>query len=400
MALILAVLIGPAIGLPATTASAGKAIEYLRGRQNEDGGFAEPDAASDPRTTCWVILAASAAGEQPMDWSKAGVKPGEFLVEAANQLSTNEDLLLLVMAVASSGGDPRNAAGIDLIAILQSGIAPDGKIGADIRQHCLGSTALAAAGVTVPPESARWLLGQQRADGGWGESDRVLASDTALAVEALVASEEGVKDNLDRAMKLLRDRMNPDGGFSGPSRGSDAQTTATVSRAISAMGQDPSSREWSFHGNSPTSYLRSLQAADGHYLYSKGVESQPVMTTSMVIPAMARVHFPLGAANSTQAGPESNPVTSAGEQGTGAGDGDGGPEAGTRRTGSGAALGRAGAVGSTSGRVGLWLFVGICAAYSVMLLVAAVMAGRLAERARGKKSASRRSAVTRAPGAW
>lgn len=362
----------------ATPAEPARAVEYLRGRQNEDGGFSEPDAASDPRTTCWVLLAASGAGEKPLEWSKAGARPAEFLAGSASQLSSFEDLELLVMAISSAGGDPRNAAGVDLVSVLMSGIADDGRAGADIRQHCLGIIALASAGRSVPEKCARWLLGRQRADGGWGESDQVLSTDTALAVEALAASEAEAGDEISAGLKLLRERMNPDGGFPGRSGGSDAQTTATVVRAINAAGQDPSSEEWSFHGGNPVGYLSSLQAGDGHFQYAKGVESQPAMTTAMVVPALSNACFPLRAANAGQESAQ-DPVVSAGERGAG-GEGTGGTSAGG--AGAGARLGRTGAEGRVGGGSGLWVFIGACAAYLALLMVAVLIAGILAKRAR------------------
>ena len=40
------------------------AINYIKARQGTDGGFAEPDAASDGTTTCWAMFAGASAGEQ------------------------------------------------------------------------------------------------------------------------------------------------------------------------------------------------------------------------------------------------------------------------------------------------------------------------------------------------
>ncbi len=124
---------------------------------------------------------------------------------------------MIALAITEAGGDPRNAAGIDLVSLGKANIASNGKIGADIAEHCWGIIFLSAAGETVPAKCTEWLVQQQRQDGGWGESDKVLVQDTGLAIEALTATGEKTQDKLDAAIKLLRGRINSDGGFKGPS---------------------------------------------------------------------------------------------------------------------------------------------------------------------------------------
>jgi hypothetical protein len=36
---------------------ASEALTYIKANQNSDGGFSEPDAASDTLTTCWALIA-------------------------------------------------------------------------------------------------------------------------------------------------------------------------------------------------------------------------------------------------------------------------------------------------------------------------------------------------------
>jgi len=368
--------------LPATAAAqvagygSAEAVAYVRERQNADGGFGEPGASSDLRTTCWAVTAGVAAGEEPLSWTRSGDTPATYINSNAATTSALKDFELVALAVASAGGNPRAVAGRDLIALIKASTADDGKIGADIEEHCWGVIALAASGETIPPGSMEWLIGQQRADGGWGESDRVIVQDTALAVEALIAAEEDVQDSIDSALELLRGRMNADGGFSGAAGGSDAQATSAVIRALNAAGEDPSSEDWAFQGNNTRGYLESLQAGDGHFQFSRGVESQPVMTTSLATPAVEGEYFPL--ASSLEAVPEGQSGTEEGPGTAGAGLSSvassqvspGNPGGVSVKIARGPV---SGATGTAGGSHALWLFLVVCGAYAILLLLVAAV---------------------------
>jgi hypothetical protein len=331
------------------------------------------------------VIAGVAAGEEPLSWTRSGDNPATYINSNVATTSALKDFELVALALASAAGNPREVAGRDLIALIKASTAADGKIGADIEEHCWGVIALAASGETVPPGSMEWLVGQQRADGGWGESDKVIVQDTALAVEALIAAEEDVQDSIDSALELLRGRMNADGGFSGASKGSDAQATSTVIRALNAAGEDPSSENWAFQGNNSKGYLDSLQAGDGHFQFSKGVESQPVMTTSMATPAVKGEYFPL--ASSLEAVPEGQSGT---ERGSGPGTAGAGLSAvASSQAGQGSPGGvsvkvaqgpASGATGTAGGALGFWLFLVACGAYTMLLLLVAAVLSILSRR--------------------
>ncbi len=353
-----------------------EAVDYLMSRQNPDGGFSEPGASSDLRTTCWVLLAGSAAGEDPLSWAPAGADAGRFIESSMASTSSLEDIELAVLALASSGGDPRNVAGRDLVAVVEASASPDGRLGAGIIEHCWGMLALAAAGETVPAANTEWLVENQRTDGGWGESDAEIVEATALAVEALVAAEEDAAEQMDAALELLRGKIGPDGGFSGAAGASDAQATASVIRAINASGEDPASEDWQFEGNDPVSFLEALQAGDGHFQYSGGVESQPAMTTAMAVPALEGEYFPLLSALEADVTDEGEPGTTPADLGTaGAGaepaDGEGttSANAGSR----GAYRQASGALARSPGAGGFWVFLVACAVYALLLAALAAV---------------------------
>ncbi len=328
-------------------------------------------------------MAGVAAGEEPLSWSRSGEDPATYINSNAATTSALSDFELVALTLASAGGNPRAVAGRDLIALIEASTAADGKIGADIEEHCWGVIALVASGETVPPGSMEWLVGQQRADGGWGESDTVIVKDTALAVEALIAVEEDVQESIDRALELLRGRINADGGFSGAAKGSDAQATSTVIRAVNAAGEDPSSEDWAFEGNDSLGYLESLQAGDGHFQYSGGVESQPVMTTSMATPSVEGEYFPL--ASSLEAVPESQNGTERGPGTAGAGLSSVVSSRVSPASPGGVSLKLApgpasGATGTAGGASALWLFLVACGAYAMLLLLITAVLSMLLRR--------------------
>ena len=112
-----------------------------------------------------------------------------------------------------------------------------------------------------------------------------------------------------------------------------------------------------------------MQAADGHYLFAKKKESQPVVMTSMALSALAGKGLLSG--RETASRPEGNAVRDQGTVGAGmrAGSVPGVP----RGPGAPGATGwRSTSRGSASGRPGgLWAFVVLCLAYALMLAAAA-----------------------------
>jgi iron complex transport system substrate-binding protein len=359
---------------PAAAKGVGDAINYVKARQGADGGFSEPDASPDGITTCWAMLAGTSTGQPVLEWQNGGAGPAAYLESQANALTKLPDIELYCLALAESGADPGDLGGKDLPAMIKSAAKEDGRIGASIHETCMGLTALASAGQEPPAGSVSWLLENQRADGGWGESDKVVVADTALAVEALVAQSQAEASVTDPAMKLLRQKMAADGGFPGESGKTDVQATATVMRAIYSAGQDPTSATWTFHGNNPVTFLDSMQAADGHYSYSKGTESEPTMTTSMAIPAVAGKHFPLTAPTvATGTG-----ISDLGTTGAAMAPSSG-PAARVQATRSRQAtnISASGTASTNGGIGGLWLFLVMCSIYVVVLGIAALVAAKL-----------------------
>ena len=394
-------------------AGVNEGVSYLKGRQNADGGFSEPDESSSGILTGWTILAGFSSIKDPTGWYEAGEAAVKYVYAAASEETALTDLELYALALSEAGTDPLSASGENLLSLIKAHIGDDGKIGKSLDEHCWGIISLVSAGEKVPTKSTNWLVSKQREDGGWADKSEDIVRQTALGVEALVAAGEADTDIIRKALKLLREKMSSDGGFAGKTKATDGQLTASVVRAIYAAGDDPASTSWTFEGANPVSFLNSLQAPDGHYRYSSGVDSQPAMTTAMVLPALSGKHFPLSAEGVKAAlvgeDTQGEPVHDLGTEGAEAEAEAGSEPTGSEPTGSevepasssnesavetgGPAISRvngasAGAIGQKATWFGdLWLFLIICVAYLVVLAVAALIAGKLGSP--GKRTLSR-----------
>lgn len=153
----------------------------------------------------------------------------------------------------------------------------------------LGSLAL---GDSIPAQAVAALKGMVQAGGGW-EWQSGFGSDTnttALVVQALLAT--GVPTNtavITNAIGYLASAQQDDGGISyqtvyTPTL-SDANSSAYAVMAIQAAGGDPTSASWTKNGNTPVSYLLSLQLANGSFEWQKG-NGANLVATGQAIPAL------------------------------------------------------------------------------------------------------------------
>jgi hypothetical protein len=241
---------------------------YLASRQQADGGFAEPAAASFPELTAWAVLGLRARG------ADAGAAL-PYLVAHENELTTATSIALVAVAEAALGSDPDA-----LLARL--GTKPHA-----VNEAVWMILARRQARRAAPRVVVNYILRSQTRNGGfsWRRGVAADSNDTAFAVEALRAG--GVRGRpITRALAFLRKFQNRDGGFElANGRGSDAQSTAVAIQAFVAAGAKPPGRAFS--------YLARLRRADGSYRYNARYVATPVWVTSQVLPALLRKSLPL-----------------------------------------------------------------------------------------------------------
>ena len=259
-------------------AGVGDGARYLQAQQNADGGFGEPERASDASLTAWVVLGLRGAGHWPARRGAAA----DFLVGRRDSAVT--DLELRILALDALG------RGVGILARRLEGYRQrSGRIGPTVNSTIWGILALRAAGRPAGRASVGYLLRRQRPGGGWawypnGAAD---SNDTAAAIQALRAAGVSARSRaIGRGLRFLRRLQNRDGGFElTAGRGSDAQSTAWAIQAFVAARRTP--------GRPAFRYLGRLQRRDGSYRYSRRYGVTPVWVTAQVLPALARRPFPL-----------------------------------------------------------------------------------------------------------
>ena len=248
---------------------------YLQGRQAANGGFVEPTGSSGPQLTAWAALGLKASG------ASTG-RALDYLSAHEGELTETTDVELVALAESALGRKPDR-----LLARIRSAQRSSGAIGPTVNSTMWGILALRQAGLPAPRGAVRFVLRKQARSGGWswyagGSPD---SNDTAAAIQALRAAGVGGVP-VRRGLAYLLRLRNRDGGFElTPGRGSDTQSTAWTIQAFAAA-----------HRAAPRgslAYLRSMRRADGSFRYSRRYATTPVWVTAQVLPALAGRAFPL-----------------------------------------------------------------------------------------------------------
>jgi hypothetical protein len=269
------------LSLPAPCAAATpitRAASYLLSRQQADGGFAEPGAATSAGLTAWVVLGLRASGRSPADAAAVSA----YLDSAPAPQAT--DLELRLMAQKALGRDVSALA-----AAIRKKTNSRGRIGPALNSTYWGVIALRTAGTKPRKQTVRYILRAQRRNGGWSWSSKAApdAGDTAAAIEALRAAGKSPRSSaIRRGLRFLRRCRNKDGGYAiSPKAPSDAQSTAWAIQAFLAARSRPGSKAFR--------YLKKLQRPDGSFRYSRRYVTTPTWVTAQVVCALARKPFPL-----------------------------------------------------------------------------------------------------------
>lgn len=289
-------------GVPAEqSAAAETALQWLRAQQKQGGSF-DAGFGHPAGVTCDAVLAVTAAGGDPAEWSTAAGQPTmidyldtsglEYAVDAA---TTGK----LIVALTAAGHDPRDAL-TDWVAHLRSFEDAGGAYDPASVGQAWAVLALQAADEKVPPAAVEVLKSYQLETGAWASAFGPDNDTVSYALQALVAANEAKSSPaIQKALAFFREQQNDDGGFPAikPSEwgtDSNANSTANVIMALLAVGEDPRSDKWTRSGGNPMSALLSLQADDGRIEFQPGI-GEPLLSTVQAIPALMNKTLPIPA---------------------------------------------------------------------------------------------------------
>jgi energy-coupling factor transport system substrate-specific component len=291
---------------PAAASNVEKAESWLVSVQNNDGGFgASPDDDSGTATTCWAMLGLEAAGRNPLDVSRRGHTPVDFLRANAADIRSPGDLARTILALEGAGVDPREFAGRNFVSELIDRRRDNGSWEGWPGSTAFAVIALRSAGATGGlQKSLDWLRKVQNDDGGWGDTpgSPSTADGTGAAMQALSPDSKAAH----RGITYMRNAQRPGGGFPLGGNGSiNTQSTAWAIQGILAVGGDPGS--YRRGGDSAYDYLTKHQEEDGSFRYSGSSDQTAVWVTGQVLVAATGKYFPL-AAPAREPKPKSTPT--------------------------------------------------------------------------------------------
>lgn len=271
------------------------ATDWLGSVQNADGGFgSSPGDESSVVTTSWAILGLAAAGVNAHDLpSRGGSDPVDFLTKNADQITSTGDLGRTVLALNSTGDEPRRFAGRNLISELRGRMKKNGSFENWPNTTAIAIIALRQAGSSGGlKKSLDWLRENQNDDGGWGAQPGVFSdTDSTANVLQVIGGEVVVR----KAVAFLRQHHRPSGGFPlAPGAAVNTQSTAWAAQGLVAAGISPKGFD-AGGGKSPLQYLTDRQQPDGHFRYSASSDQTPTWVTAQAMVAVAGKRFPVSA---------------------------------------------------------------------------------------------------------
>lgn len=270
----------------------------LSTHQNNDGGFTSFSgganlAPSDISGAVDALQALAAAGADTSKLLAYLESQGTDLLTYAQADGGSAGKLLL--ALTAAGVDPGSFAGQDLTQALVNALSSDGRYNTSgPYAQAVAILGLAAAEKEIAATAVSWLQSLQASNGSWddgfGTSDNVDA--TAMAVMALVAAGvPGSDPSLANAAVFLRQAEQARGWEYAPGFGPNANSTALAIQALSALGDDATSR---------LGKLLAWQGDSGAFQADFGTGPfDDFFTTVQALPALGGKPFPLNLAQNT-----------------------------------------------------------------------------------------------------
>jgi Prenyltransferase and squalene oxidase repeat len=292
-ALLLVIGIGLLAPPSAQAAAVTRGADWLERQQRPSGGFAaDQGREAGAEMTGWAMLALAAAGRNPLDVTQGSKSPVDFLRNHLVDLKDAGDIARTILALEAAGVEPREFGGENLVDRLLAERRDSGSYQGWPGTSAYAVLALRAAGADdATAGTVAWLRKVQGKDGGWGNEpgDASTPEVTGAVLQVLTPGSEAS----DGALAYMRNAKRPNGGFAPANNlGANSQATAWATQGLLAADKDPVTFA---SGKSSFTYLRNLQADDGHFLQAPGQEASPVWVTSDVLVALTGNFLPIAA---------------------------------------------------------------------------------------------------------
>jgi energy-coupling factor transport system substrate-specific component len=291
--LLLAVFALGALAPAPAQADVTRGADWLEAQQRPSGGWgADTGREAGAEMTSWAMLGLAAAGRNPLDVTKFGKSPVDFLRNHMDEVRDAGDVARTILALEAAGVDSRDFAGEDLVDRLLLQRRANGSYQGWPGTSAYAVLALRAAGANdAAAPTVEWLRKVQGKEGGWGNEPQ--SPSTAEITGAVLQVLSRGSKAADEALAYLRKAKRPNGGFApGNNLSANGQATAWASQGLLAAGKDPAGFG---PGKSSYAYMRALQTDDGYFLQAPGLEGSPVWVTSDVLVALSGHHLPISA---------------------------------------------------------------------------------------------------------
>lgn len=253
----------------------------------------------------WSYIAIAGAGRDLSDTMALQSCERQFAGLDSNELNNYS---VLVLTILSTGGNPCDYQGQNLVEKIRQAQLPNGKFADSIDGGGLGSRGeqvlvnahvwailalhASGAGAKDPLKAKQWLVDRQLDSGGfnWNLMDNKADVDsTGMALMALGAlGEKKDSPTVEKAVAYLKSIQEADGGFS--SWGvSNPESCRMVISGLIAVGIDPDGGDFTRPGGNPVKAILRFQKPDGSFERSKGAGSN-AMSTEQALLALADLY--------------------------------------------------------------------------------------------------------------
>ncbi|MDY6867747.1 MAG: prenyltransferase/squalene oxidase repeat-containing protein [Chloroflexota bacterium] len=259
-------------------------FDYIATQINQDGGIRWVDDASNVAATIRVVIALAAA-HYPQNYlvSDTGNHPIDFLAKSGpawvKQLNAEEPAFSvaragqLLTAVSAANENPHRFGedSLDLIYDIKAAYDPNtgifgGATTDNVTDQVWAILGLVSSNASIPEEAVNWLVNAQLEDGSWNDGYDSFLDTTPLALLALAGSNktESFPSALQRALSFMQSNQQEEGGWQSEwDTTTNADITAMMMQAISALGQLPMEENWQLHSGNPYTALLNLNQDNG-----------------------------------------------------------------------------------------------------------------------------------------